>query len=30
VTMTVLPHLWFDLVDFAEVEPGSERAPTEL
>jgi hypothetical protein len=30
VTMAVLPHLWFDLVDFAEVEPGSERAPTEL
>jgi hypothetical protein len=30
VTMTVLPHVWFDLVDFTGVGPGTERAPTEL
>jgi hypothetical protein len=30
VTMTVLPHVWFDLVDFSDLAPGSAQAPTEL
>jgi hypothetical protein len=28
VTVTVHPHVWFDLVDFADVEPGTESEPT--
>jgi hypothetical protein len=27
VTVTVRPHVWFDLVDFSEVDPGSEAEP---
>jgi hypothetical protein len=28
VTVTVSPHVWFQLVDFAEIAPGTEAAPT--
>jgi hypothetical protein len=30
VTLTVTPSIWFNLVDFSEVEPGTEDEPTEL
>lgn len=30
VTLTIRPHVWFNLVDFSDVEPGSEDAPTEI
>lgn len=30
VTLTVTPSIWFNLVDFSEVEPGTEDQPTEL
>ncbi|HEY6880041.1 MAG TPA: hypothetical protein VI299_18580 [Polyangiales bacterium] len=30
VTMTVVPHVWFNLVDFTDVAAGSTVAPTEL
>jgi hypothetical protein len=30
VTVTVTPHIWLDLVDFADVAPGSAEQPTEI
>jgi hypothetical protein len=30
VTLTVTPSLWFNLVDFSAIEPGTEDAPTEI
>ena len=30
VTLTVKPHVWFNLVDFTGVAPGTAEAPTEL
>jgi len=30
VRVTVKPHVWFDLVDFAGVAPGSAAAPTDI
>lgn len=30
VTLTVTPSVWFNLVDFTDVESGSEEAPTEI
>ena len=30
VTLTVSPNVWFDLVDFSDVAPGSEDEPTEV
>jgi len=30
VTVLVNPSVWFNLVDFTLVEPGSEAAPTEF
>jgi hypothetical protein len=30
VTVTVVPSVWFELVDFAGVAPGSAEAPTEI
>lgn len=30
VTLTVTPSIWFNLVDFSEVEPGTEDEPSEL
>lgn len=30
VTLTVTPRIWFNLVDFSEVEPGTAEEPTEL
>jgi len=30
VTMTVKPHIWFNLVDFTGVAPGAAGAPTEI
>lgn len=30
VTLTVSPHVWFNLMDFSGVAPGSEEAPTEI
>lgn len=30
VTLTVTPSVWFNLVDFTDVEGGSEDAPTEI
>lgn len=30
VTVTVKPSVWFDLVDFSKVEPGTAEAPTEI
>jgi hypothetical protein len=30
ITLTVKPSTWFNLVDFTEVEPGTEDEPTEL
>lgn len=30
VTLTVTPAVWFNLVDFAAVEGGTEEAPTEI
>ncbi len=30
VTILVEPRIWFDLVDFSQLEPGTSAAPTEL
>jgi hypothetical protein len=30
VTLTFKPSIWFDLVDFSKVEPGTKDAPTEI
>lgn len=30
ITVVVKPSIWFNLVDFADVAPGSEAAPTEI
>lgn len=30
VTLTVTPSIWFNLVDFSKVEPGTAEEPTEL
>ncbi|HEX2671065.1 MAG TPA: hypothetical protein VHM25_09355 [Polyangiaceae bacterium] len=30
VTLTVTPRIWFNLVDFSAIEPGTEDAPTEI
>lgn len=30
VTVTVVPHVWFNLVDFADLPAGSAAAPTEI
>jgi len=30
VTVTVKPHVWFNLVDFTGVAPGTTNAPTEI
>lgn len=30
VTLTVTPSIWFNLVDFSAIDPGTEAAPTEI
>ena len=30
VTTTVKPHVWFNLVDFSDVAPGTAEQPTEI
>lgn len=30
ITLVVKPSIWFNLVDFADVAPGTEAAPTEI
>lgn len=30
VKLTIKPHVWFNLVDFADIAPGSAEAPTEI
>ena len=30
VTLTFEPKIWFDLVDFSKVDPGTADAPTEI
>lgn len=30
VTLTVTPHVWFNIVDFAQAEPGAPGAPAEF
>jgi hypothetical protein len=30
VTVTIKPHIWFNLVDFSDVAPGSAHKPTEI
>lgn len=30
VTLTVDPSVWFDLVDFSDVDPGSSQSPTTI
>jgi hypothetical protein len=30
VTLTVKPSIWFELVDFSAVAPGTQQEPTEV